>query len=211
MSEVQQEASPATAALLARVLTQSEVDPAQQERAEQIFQDVLRQNPDHPGFLFALASLRLKQDRVPEADELLRRLTQLHPEHVTAWNNLAAILSDDPRRLTEALACIDRAIAAAGRPMAKLLDTKAVILLQQDRNQDAADLLQQVLSLADGQDSRFHFHFAVAQYRLGATEQAKQAWRRAMELGLFDAYLTNFEQQLADELGDTFDESAVGS
>ena len=172
MSEVQQEASPATAALLC-VLTQGDAQPAQLERAEDVFQEVLQQESEDPRFLFALASLRLKQDRIAEAEVLLRRLTESHPEHVTAWNNLAAILSDDPARLAEALSCIDRAIAAAGRPIANLLDTKAVILLQQNRNQEANALLQQVLSLADGRDSRFHLHYAVAQHRLGEAKAAK--------------------------------------
>jgi tetratricopeptide (TPR) repeat protein len=211
LSEVQQETTPATAALLARVMIQGDLDPDQQRRAETVFQEVLRTHPDDAHFLFALSSLRLKQNDAVAAEEMLRRLTTVHPEHVTAWNNLAAILADDPARLTEALVCIDRAIAAAGRPLANLLDTKAVILLQQDRNDEAVALLQQVLSLADVDDSRFHFHYAVAQHRLGDAAQARQAWRRAQQLGLSQAYLTRYEQQLAADLTSALEDSAAGS
>ncbi len=211
MNEVQQEISPATAALLARVLTEGTAGPEQTDRAEAVFQEILQHDPQDPSFLFALASLRLKQGRIADAEALLRQLTELHPEHTTAWNNLAAILSDDPHRLPEAQTCIDRAIAAAGQPIANLLDTKAVILLQQHRDEEAAELLQQVISLADGQDPRFHFHFAVAKLRTGEVELAKQAWRRAREMGVFDTYLTGFEQQLVDQLKQSFDAASAGS
>jgi tetratricopeptide (TPR) repeat protein len=200
MSEVQQEATPATAALLARVLVRGDAEPAQLERAESIFRDVLQHSPDDADLLFSLASLRLKQNQLADAEQLLRQLTQRHPDHVIAWNNLAAILADDPERLAEAVTCIDRAIAAAGRPVANLLDTKAVILLRQDQNQEAAELLRQVLSLAGNVDPRFHFHLAVAQFRQGDLTSAKQAWQRAVQLGLDGAYLTGFERQLAAEM-----------
>jgi tetratricopeptide (TPR) repeat protein len=210
-NEVQQATTPATAALLARVMVQGDLDPEQVQRAETVFQEVLASYPDDARFLFSLASLRLKQNDMAAAESMLRKLTAGHPEHVTAWNNLAAILADDPARLDEALASIDRAIAAAGRPVANLLDTKAVILLQLDRNAEAAELLQRVLARADATDSRFHFHYAVAQLRLGDAAQARQAWRRAQELGLAKSYLTRYEQQLMSDLSSTFEGAAAGS
>lgn len=102
--------------------------------------------------------------------------------------------------LREALDCIDRALASAGRPLGNLLDTKALVLLQMDQNAQAASLLVQAMSLPDANDPRFAFHLAVAQRRLGQHAEAMQAWKRAQELGLDDAFLTGFEKRLASEL-----------
>ena len=181
------------------------------DRAESVFQHILSKHPDDADFLFALASMRIKQNRIDEAEQLLRHLTDVRPDHVTAWNNLAAILADDPARIDEALACIDRAIASADQPIATLLDTKAVILLQLGRDQEATDLLRQALSLARQPDARFHFHLAVALWRQGHQQPAQQAWRRAQELGVFDAYLTVYERQLTSDLAAALKDPIEGS
>jgi tetratricopeptide (TPR) repeat protein len=209
--QLQAEMSPAAAALYVRMLVQSPAGTAISPEAESVVREVLQQYPDDATLLFAVASLRLKQQEVDEALGLLRHLTKTHPEHITAWNNLAAILAETPAHFDEALQCIDRAIQAAGQPMANLLDTRAVILLQQGRNQEAVELLRQVLALPDGGDPRFHFHLAVAQQRLGEAQQARVAWRRAQELGLHQTYLTSYERQLAADLGKSLAISANGS
>ena len=199
------EATPAAAALLARVLTFCPEDemrkkPQVSERAEAMFASLVEKHPQDADLLFSLSNLRLKQGRLDDAIQLLRRLTASNPRHVTGWNNLAALLSEDPRMLREALDCIDRALASAGRPLGNLLDTKALVLLQMDQNAQAASLLVQAMSLPDANDPRFAFHLAVAQRRLGQHAEAMQAWKRAQELGLDDAFLTGFEKRLASEL-----------
>ena len=127
-------------------------------------------------------------------------LTTQHPEHVTAWNNLAALLADDPAHLSGALECIDRGLAAAGRPIATLLDTKAVILLRMQKLQRAAEILRQVLAMPDGNDPRFFLHYAITQRRIGDMVGARQMWRRAQELGVGAVYLTDFEQAQIQDL-----------
>ncbi len=202
---LQQESTPAAAALLARVLTFAPSDALAQtqnvsQQAESMWAEMLAKHPDDADLLFSLSNFRLKQNQTDEAIRLLRLLTSKHPSHVTGWNNLAALLSEDTQQLAEALTCADRAIAAAGKPIGNLLDTKAVVLLQMGDNGQAASLLLQAIALPDPPDPRFSFHLAVAQWRLGQLPQAKQAWQRAQELGLEQSYLTGFERAMMLEI-----------
>lgn len=193
-----------TAALYAQVLVHADQGETDWSRADELLTEAYQQHKSNAKLLFSLASLRLKQGNTDEAIRLLKELTTQHPQHVTGWNNLAAILADDPQRLDEALVCVNRAIDSAGRPIANLLDTKAVILLLRNENEAAAQLLQRVLALPQAGDPRFHFHLAVARQRLGRDDEAKQAWLRSLELGLFKTYLTAYERQLATRLAEAF-------
>jgi predicted Zn-dependent protease len=209
--QVQREATPTTAAMYARMLVQRTGEVTIDPQAESVLDDMLRRFPDDADLLFSIASLRLKQQRTDEAIGLLRRLTASHPDHLTAWNNLAAVLADDDARLDEALDCIDRALAAAPKPIANLLDTKAVILLRLGRNAEAATLLQRVLALEGTPDPRYHLHAALAQQRLGEQDAAKAAWQRAVAQGVSEKYLTQFEQEMTRTLKSSFDSPAAGS
>lgn len=204
---LQRQATPTTAALYARMIVRRPGAGEINSQAESLLEDVLRRFPDDASLLFSMASLRLKQGRTSEAIELLRRLTEAHPTHVTGWNNLAAVLADDAGQLDEALACVDRAINAADRPVANLLDTKAVILLRMDRNAEAARLMHRALALDEAHDARYHLHLALAQQRLGQTAAARSAWRRALALGLSEPFLTEFEQQMVRQLQGLFGNS----
>lgn len=211
---MQQTPTPAAAALLARVLTFAPdeslgASPQISTQAESMWAEILTKHPDDADLLFSLSNLRLKQNRTDEAIRLLRQLTTSHPTHVTGWNNLAALLSEDTQQLAEALTCADRAIVAAGRPIGNLLDTKALVLLQMGEPTQAANLLLQAIALPDPPDPRFAFHLAVAQWRLGNHDQAKQAWRQAQQLGLEQTYLTGFERALMIEIAQRLKEQGT--
>ncbi len=172
--------------------------------------DILAAHPDSAELNFAMSNLSLKEGDSDRAAQLLRELTELRPHYVLAWNNLAAILADREEARDEAMASINQAISVAGRPVAILLDTKAVLLLQAGESADAAYLLQQAVALPDGADPRFHFHLAVAQERLGELTGASQSWRRALELGIDQAFLTEYERRwMADFQSQTAIEEAT--
>ena len=195
---------PAAAARLLRVLVQIPGDTSLSSEDAAVVERMLREHPNDPSLLFAISNWRLRQQRVDQAIVLLRQLTTIDDRHFLAWNNLAALLAEDADRLPEALVAIDRAIAAAGQPLPNLLDTKAVVLLRQQRDAEAASLLLQALALPHADDPRFHFHLAVALERLGRREQALESWRRALQLGLNTAFLTSSERELAKGLNDEF-------
>ena len=197
---LQQAPTAAAATRLLRVLVQAPPDASVAPQIEALLEQMLREHAEDRGLLFAMSNWRLKQQQLTSAMELLQRLTQIDARHYLAWNNLAALLAEDAARLPEALVAADRALAAAGQPLPNLLDTKAVILLRQERNAEAARLLLQALSLPDAEDPRFYLHLATAQQRLGHIPQAIDSWRRAQELGLQATFLTASEQEMANSL-----------
>jgi hypothetical protein len=91
-------------------------------------------------------------------------------------------------------------MVVAGRPIAILLDTKAVLLIQQDDYQAATNLLQQAIALPDGTDTRFRLHLALAALRSGNLTLAEQVWKQAREGGIAEAFLTDYEREWMLEL-----------
>lgn len=71
--------------------------------------DVLRQDPDNvDAMLFLALAYRKLDERKDDAEALLRRATQLAPDHVPAWLNLGSILAERNKR-DEALAAYKQA------------------------------------------------------------------------------------------------------
>ncbi len=73
------------------------------------FRKLLRQDPDHVDALCFLAlAYRKKEENIADAEALLRRATQLAPDHVSAWLNLGAVLAGQYKRM-EAIECFRQA------------------------------------------------------------------------------------------------------
>lgn len=186
--------------LLAKVLVHSNDNTANVERANDLLTTIQQNESDDRQLLFAMANLRLKQGRTQDAIDNLRHLTHVFPDHVLACNNLAALLANQPGYQEEAMSSINQAMVVAGRPIAILLDTKAVLLIQQDDYQAATNLLQQAIALPDGTDTRFRLHLALAALRSGNLTLAEQVWKQAREGGIAEAFLTDYEREWMLEL-----------
>jgi Flp pilus assembly protein TadD len=199
LEAVQREKSPQAVTLLAEVLVSAAPQLLDEPSMESALAGAVQQHPDDADLLLAVSNLRLVQQRLDEAADLLQRVTEIRTDDFLAWNNLAAILAERPDQRQRALQCIDRAISLAGRPIASLLDTKAHILVQRGRFREAIILLEEVVAAADGDDPRFYFHLSVAYERIGTAEKAREALQKARELGLSNNYLTPLEKdQLAN-------------
>lgn len=79
------------------------------EEAVDLLRGILRETPDNVDAMCFL-SLAYSKDKSSRADAeaLLRRATQLAPDHVSAWLNLGAILAEQNRRM-EAIDCFKKA------------------------------------------------------------------------------------------------------
>ena len=60
-------------------------------RAEEIFQQALRSNPDYPDALLELANLRIKDKKFAEAAELLRRFVKVSRNPADGYYKLAMV------------------------------------------------------------------------------------------------------------------------
>jgi tetratricopeptide (TPR) repeat protein len=204
LKTLRENSSPESATLLARVLVFGNPSPETQAAAEVILAAALEEFPRDGSLLFAVGNLRLKQNRIDEAIELLQRTTECSPGHYLAWNNLAVLLAEQRGPDSEALAAIERALHVAGYNMPTLLDTKAVVLLHANQFQDAVALLEKVTASPLGNDARYFFHLAVAYHRVGASQSARQALQEANSLGLPETFLTPQEQVLLRRLSDEY-------
>jgi tetratricopeptide (TPR) repeat protein len=189
--------SPRAAIVLASLLGRNEPAASDSARAEALIEAALKKFPDDAPLLFAAACLRTARGRDDDAAALYARVCQLRPRHVPALNNLAAVLSDRPRRREEALGYINRAIDLSG-PRPALLDTKAMVLLESDPRQAVA-----LLRAAESQfnpDPRHHLHMARAHQLLGDPVQARAALQQARANDLDRAALTRGDARMLEQL-----------
>ena len=195
IERLQHEPSPQTATLLARVMVYGDASEETQQQMIPILDESLLQFPDNGSLLFAIGNLRLKMGNTQEAIELLDRATKVQPGHYLAWNNLAALVAEEAGREEEAMEYIDQAIQVAGYQIPTLLDTKAVVLMHQERFEEAAELLAAVTKSRLANDPRFFFHQALALERLSQEEAARDSLFEATSLGLVKMFLTPRENE----------------
>ena len=194
-----------TATLLARILVYGKVNPATLNQVTPLLEDCRARFPDDPSLLFAMGNLEIKLKNKSDAISTLMRVTELQPGHYLAWNNLAALLAEEDGRETEAMETIDKAIQQAAYEIPTLLDTKAVVLMHQDRFQAAATLLEdKVTQTRAGVDPRFFFHLAISLDHLDETDAARDALNEAKVLDLQNTFLTEFEQTEFERLDTKF-------
>ncbi len=66
----------------------------QPEKAEEIYRNVLRRDPDNVDALRLMGVLAMKQEQYNDAEALIRRAVELAPDYIVAWNNLGAALNE---------------------------------------------------------------------------------------------------------------------
>jgi len=191
---VERNSTPRSAAVLGEVLLIGDGDSGKRAQAGALLNVMLQKHANEVNLLFVMANLQLKDGRPDEAIRLLRQVTKFQPKHVLAWNNLAATLAERPGQSQTALDCINRAIDVAGQNIPTLLDTKAMVLLELGKPQEAVGLLEEALESPNGSDPRFYLHLSMAYEQTGSISNARTALEKSRSLGLSGTYLTSFEK-----------------
>lgn len=188
-----------SAATLAAVLSLAQKSGGEKRGlAESTLEELVRRHANQADVLFALANLRVAQERTAEAISLYEKVVRIEPKHYTALNNLAFMLSEDPERRNEALKYVDQAIQIAG-PAATLLDTKAMVLVSNGQPAKAVPLLERITT-THAHDPRFHLHLALAYRKMGAQEKAAAALKQMKDADLDSHVLTPEDKKLLAEL-----------
>ncbi|HEY2882331.1 MAG TPA: tetratricopeptide repeat protein, partial [Pirellulales bacterium] len=136
---------PQPAQTLAIALTASNCSAADCHLADSFLSAAEEQYPDNIQLLLAISGVRFLEGELNEVVRICRAVLKRDPENVLALNNLSSLLTEQAGHEAEALEIVDRAIEIDGRTPA-LLDTKAMILLRQNRAKDAVALLDESLS-----------------------------------------------------------------
>jgi Tfp pilus assembly protein PilF len=143
------------------------------------------------GLLAVLAELYDARGRQAQAIDVYRRVLRQDPHNVVALNNLACLLALKGEPGEEARQHIESAIAEAG-PQPELLDTLALVHLRGGRAEPALKALQQ--AVAREPSAAKYFHLAQAHLLAGERPAAKEAYQKALALGLKGADLHKLEQ-----------------
>jgi tetratricopeptide (TPR) repeat protein len=167
------------AIILSSILAAGSPSDADRSLAESVLASALQAHANETELLVAIGTLRLLEGKNEEAIRLLRRTLEVDARNLGAMNNLAMVLSRDPKTQNEAIAYLDRALKIAGSN-SELLDSKGWILLQQHKPAEAEALFLEALSLPPG-DPRHRFHLALAYQMQGKSADAQRTLDQARE------------------------------
>jgi tetratricopeptide (TPR) repeat protein len=153
------------------------------ERVSEIVIALMREHGRETSLLGLLARVRLAEHNYLEAEKHFREALDVckDPSDFVPLNNLAFLLGSQRKGLDEAAMLIDKAISIAG-PLPTLLDTRATI--RAAKKQYAEALSDLTAAIADTPTAIRYFHLAEVQQAEGHAAEARQAIRKAEELGL---------------------------
>jgi len=168
------------------------MEAGDQEEAINYLKLIIHRWPKHVNAYGILASIYLKQADWQKAGETYIHLTQLQPNRVPAWVNLAFIF-DKLNIHEEAIKCCKKALSL--KPDAKkALNILAFSLLKADQKEQAREVLDQYVSLFPGS--------VVTEYMLAAISGDNQPSQSPTNfiINTFDDYAANFEHSLVKVL-----------
>jgi tetratricopeptide (TPR) repeat protein len=181
------------------VLHQGSVDSAQYDRVDGWFREAMVKDPKAATAIMVFqADLRLLQSRYADAVAIYRRVLERDSHNATALNNLAWILALKQGKGAEALELAEQALQIIG-PNPSLLDTRGVIYLSLGRVDQAVQDLE--AALEEKPTATYCFHLARALAKAKNVDRAKEAFRRAKELGLTPNSLDPLEREEYAKLG----------
>ena len=154
--------------------------------------------PDDPEIPFNMANLLTAQGRVDDAVRLYREVVRMRPKDAPALNNLATLLAERDETRAEGLELVGRAIAVRG-PHPALVETRAMILLQQGKAEQAIPMLEELVAMPDC-DARRRIHLAAAYVRSGDLHKADATLAAASQEELASQILVESDRKMLEDL-----------
>jgi tetratricopeptide (TPR) repeat protein len=175
-------ATPETQADDARAKLSAEVqllrDFKQFPMAYQLLQEGVQRFPKDMGMAYDLAMLAEKLNKLPEMEQLLRRVIAEQPDYHHAYNALGYSLADRNLRLPEARQLITKALEfAPNDPF--IVDSLAWVEFRSGNLAEAKRLLEQ--AYANRQDAEIAAHLGEVLWAMGLRDQATALWRKALD------------------------------
>ena len=148
--------------------------------SEQMFRDILNQEPFQPEALFRIGVIRGRAKHFLEAELLFRRAYRAAPDQYKLLRNYAVILQHQ-ERWEEALALQQEALRHGKVDRRVVLGDIASSLVQVKRVEEAMHVYNEVLEL-DPENSLLHYNHALCCQHLGLNTRAEQSYLRSIEL-----------------------------
>jgi tetratricopeptide (TPR) repeat protein len=173
-------------------------DPEMFERVAARVAQAAKENPAKVEVRFDLANLRSIQGRFDEAEKIYRQVAQEAGSSGVPLNNLSWLLAlQGGPKATEALDLIQRAMGIDGETP-DLQDTRAMVYLALERPEDAIRDLEEAIAVNPTPEK--YFHLARACRAAGQKTEAREHYRKAVELGLVANALHPLERPYFNEL-----------
>lgn len=189
LNEARNDTTEFSAIFLASLLTMPGASSSSVESSEKVLADAMDQFGDKsPNLLLAVANMHAANHQNAKAIELYHRVLELQPENGMAMNNLATMLAENPATRADAIEWIDNAIKSLG-PRAELYDTKGMVLVHMGDTSEAVSMFEYAITFNEP-DPRYHFHLAIAYFRLERLEESKTQLDKALAMNLEGQILT---------------------
>jgi tetratricopeptide (TPR) repeat protein len=143
-------------------------------------EDAMKKNPQSTALMMQLADLRNLEARYNDSEKLYREVIKREPTQRAALNNLAWILAFQSGRQQEALDLVNQALDTAA-PSLDMYDTRGMIYLLMGEFDKAILDFQEALNQPS---AGRYLHLAMALHASQQIEAAKDAVKKARELGL---------------------------
>jgi tetratricopeptide (TPR) repeat protein len=187
----------AVAATAVSVLRGGQVPENLQREAIRQIKTAIASQPGDIDLRYFLAECNDVLGRLDEAIIGYREVLKLKDSHVPALNNLAMLLALKEEKGGDALQLITKAIEMAG-PIAELLDTRAMVYLNEQQPRAAMADLQEAIRL--NPKPLYYFHLARA-YHMNQDRLTATNWmNRATKEGLKTSALPRLEQPQFESL-----------
>lgn len=148
------------------------------DEAEHVYSQLIAAHPDDWRLYFARGAVHMQQGRAADGEADLQHALILSPEQPDVLNYLGYAWIDRGVRLNEALAMIQRAVAA--RPESGAInDSLGWAYFRMGDFAKAVDALEHAVSLQPG-DATLNEHLGDAYWRVGRRTEARFQWSHAL-------------------------------
>jgi Flp pilus assembly protein TadD len=128
--------------------------------------------------LYEAAMLADKNGKYDVAEQLLRKLIQLKPDHAHAYNALGYSLIERNERLDEALALVEKALQLAPDDAA-IMDSVGWGYYRSGRLDDSVNMLRR--AFAGNPDPEIASHLGEVLWVRGDKEEARKVWQDTLK------------------------------
>lgn len=160
--------------LLAQLMRESE----RAEEGFKILDQSLQADPQRVELLYDHAMAAERLNRLEIAEQSLKRLISVRPQHAHAYNALGYSLADRNIRLEEAQGYIEKALELAPED-AQIIDSMGWVLYRRGDLEGALKYLQKAYQLQA--DTEIAAHLGEVLWKLKRKDEALIIWRRAQQ------------------------------
>jgi tetratricopeptide (TPR) repeat protein len=150
------------------------------QEAFQVLEDSLQRNPKDPTLVLRAGMIFEKLNRWAEARQAYERTLQLDPDNAIAKNNMAWLLVEHGGNIDVALNLAQQAKEKLGDDL-QVTNTIGWVYYQKGVYQTAWSYLKESAD-KDQKNAVFQYHLAMACWKLGKREEARQALQNALKL-----------------------------